>query len=56
LDEDVPWSYSLQLVERLRSADVIWTLIKDGDHRLSRPGDIRRMVDAVSKLAEQADP
>ena len=55
LDEDVPWSYSLQLVERLRSADVVWTLIKDGDHRLSRPEDIRRIVDVASKLAEQID-
>jgi hypothetical protein len=35
---------------------VVWTLIKDGDHRLSRPEDIRRMVEAVSKLAEQTDP
>ena len=56
LDEDVPWSYSLQLVERLRSADVVWTLIKDGDHRLSRPEDIRRIVAVTSKLAEQTDP
>jgi pimeloyl-ACP methyl ester carboxylesterase len=56
LDEDVPWSYSLQLVERLRSADVVWALIKDGDHRLSRPEDVRRMVDTASKLAEQTDP
>jgi len=55
LDEDVPWSYSFQLVERLRSGDVVWTLIKDGDHRLSRPEDIRRMVDLALKLAEQAD-
>jgi pimeloyl-ACP methyl ester carboxylesterase len=55
LDEDVPWSYSLQLVERLRSQNVMWTLIKDGDHRLSRPEDIKRMVDAVSRLAELTD-
>jgi pimeloyl-ACP methyl ester carboxylesterase len=55
LDEDVPWSYSFQLVEKLRSQDVVWTLIKDGDHRLSRPEDIKRMVDAASRLAEQAD-
>ena len=55
LDEDVPWSYSLQLVERLRSADVAWTLIKDGDHRRSRPEDIKRIVDVTSKLAGQMD-
>ena len=44
LDEDVPWSYSLELVDKLRSKDVVWTLIKDGDHRLSRPQDIERMI------------
>lgn len=55
LDEDVPWSYSLELVERLRSRDVVWSLIKDGDHRLSRPQDIARMIETVLKLADQVD-
>lgn len=55
LDEDVPWSYSFQLVEKLRSQDVAWTLIKDGDHRLSRPQDIKTIVDVASNLAEQTD-
>jgi pimeloyl-ACP methyl ester carboxylesterase len=55
LDEDVPWSYSFQLVERLRSTDVVWTLIKDGDHRLSRPEDIKRIVATTLALAEQTD-
>jgi pimeloyl-ACP methyl ester carboxylesterase len=35
-DEDVPFEISLRLAERLRSEDVQATLIKDGDHRLSR--------------------
>jgi dipeptidyl aminopeptidase/acylaminoacyl peptidase len=55
LDEDVPWSYSLQLVEKLRSTDVVWTLIKDGDHRLSRPQDVRRIVSTALATADQAD-
>jgi pimeloyl-ACP methyl ester carboxylesterase len=55
LDEDVPWSYSLDLVEKLRSKDVSWTLIKDGDHRLSRPQDIERMVAMALGLADQVD-
>jgi pimeloyl-ACP methyl ester carboxylesterase len=55
LDEDVPWSYSQRLVQRLRSPDVTWTLIKDGDHRLSRPQDIERMVDVVLSTADQVD-
>jgi pimeloyl-ACP methyl ester carboxylesterase len=54
-DEDVPWSHSLKLVDLLRSKDVLWTLIKDGDHRLSRPHDINRMVDAVLSTADQVD-
>lgn len=55
LDEDVPASYSLQLVEKLRSQDVVWTLIKDGDHRLSRPDDIKRIVTTALALADQVD-
>ncbi len=55
LDEDVPWSYSFQLVEKLRSQDVVWTLIKDGDHRLSRPQDIARIVTTALATADQVD-
>lgn len=55
LDPDVPWSYSLELVDKLRSADVAWTLIKDGDHRLSRAQDIERMTATVLQLADQVD-
>lgn len=39
-DDDVPWEISLKLKAALRSDDVQVTLIEDGDHRLSRPGDI----------------
>ena len=39
-DRDVPWQRSLTLGERLTSEDVQMTLIKDGDHRLSRVGDL----------------
>ena len=38
-------------MERLRSADVRATLVKDGDHRLSRPGDIALLIDTVESLA-----
>jgi pimeloyl-ACP methyl ester carboxylesterase len=55
LDEDVPPAHSQALVTALRSSDVIWTLIKDGDHRLSRPHDIERMVDLVLQAADQVD-
>ncbi len=49
-DSDVPWRISLRLMESLRSADARVTLIKDGDHRLSRPGDIARLIHAVEAL------
>lgn len=39
-DPDVPWQISMTLAERLRSADIQVTLVKDGDHRLSRDSDI----------------
>ncbi len=39
-DPDVPWETSLRLAERVESADVQLTLIKDAEHRLSREGDL----------------
>lgn len=50
-DPDVPWDVSLQLAARLRSADVQVTLIKDGDHRLSRDADIALLLRTVAALA-----
>jgi pimeloyl-ACP methyl ester carboxylesterase len=51
-DADVPWSISLRLAERLRSADVQATFIKDGDHRLSREADIALLIRVVDSLLE----
>ena len=39
-DPDVPWQISMTLAQQLRSADIHVTLVKDGDHRLSRDSDI----------------
>ncbi|MBB3612101.1 alpha/beta hydrolase [Rhizobium sp. BK602] len=50
-DEDVPFSHSLKLVEHLPADDVVLTLVRDGDHRLSRPQDIERMLTAAETLA-----
>ena len=55
LDTDVPWTHSLDLADKLRSSDVVWSLIKDGDHRLSRPQDIARMIATVLATADQVD-
>ena len=49
-DPDVPWDVSLRLASALRSADVQTTLIKDGDHRLSRETDIALLVRKVDAL------
>ena len=47
-DTDVPWHHATRLVSRFASDDVVLTLIKDGDHRLSRPEDIERLIAAVA--------
>jgi pimeloyl-ACP methyl ester carboxylesterase len=49
-DEDVPWQHAAELVSRLAREDVVFTLIKDGDHRLSRPEDIERLIAAISEF------
>lgn len=51
-DEDVPWTWSLELMKQLRSADVQATFIKDGDHRLSRDRDIALLLATVKALLE----
>jgi pimeloyl-ACP methyl ester carboxylesterase len=53
-DTDVPWRHATALVSRFASDDVVLTLIKDGDHRLSRPEDIERLIAAVDGLAGEA--
>ncbi|MBV8509309.1 MAG: alpha/beta hydrolase [Xanthobacteraceae bacterium] len=50
LDPDVPWGHAVELVSRLAQDDVVLTLVKDGDHRLSRPEDIERLITAVSEF------
>lgn len=49
-DTDVPWETSLRLAERLESQTVTTTLIKDGDHRLSRDEDIARLLRIVGEF------
>ena len=50
-DPDVPWQHAMLLVEHLGSDPVSVTLIKDGDHRLSREEDLVRLVSAVAQIA-----
>lgn len=49
-DDTVPWTHAQKLADALTSDDVIFTLVKDGDHRLSRPQDLRRLIRAVRDL------
>ena len=51
-DADVPWRISMRVMDRLRSGDVRLTLIKNGDHRLSRPDDVAGLIAAVDALCE----
>lgn len=49
-DPDVPWQHAVELVSRIACEDVVLTLVKDGDHRLSRPEDIERLIAAVAEF------
>jgi pimeloyl-ACP methyl ester carboxylesterase len=50
-DPDVPHAHALTLVEHLADDPVALTLIRDGDHRLSRDQDIARLLDAFDAIA-----
>jgi pimeloyl-ACP methyl ester carboxylesterase len=52
-DVDVPWHHSTHLASLLRSDDVQVTLVKDGDHRLSREQDIALLLRTVESLMER---
>src|SRR5215470_11160666 len=51
-DPDVPHEISLRLQQKLASQDVVVNLIKDGDHRLSRPQDLARLCATVDELVQ----
>jgi pimeloyl-ACP methyl ester carboxylesterase len=47
-DPDVPWQHSLRLLDCLDAEDVRVNFIKDGDHRLSRPGDLALLAETLA--------
>lgn len=53
-DPDVPWVRSTHVAGQLRSGDVQVTLIKDGDHRLSRDGDIALLIRTVEEVSARS--
>ena len=50
-DADVPWTHAARLVDALTASDLTITLIKDGDHRLSREQDIARLLATCDEVA-----
>ena len=53
-DPDVPYQHAEKLLTHLPMSDVTLTLIRDGDHRLSRPQDIAMLISAVEGLVQQS--
>jgi pimeloyl-ACP methyl ester carboxylesterase len=51
-DDAVPWTHALTLAERLDGGDARLDLIDEGDHRLSTPRDLARLVDAVANMRD----
>ena len=55
-DDVVPWEYSMKIVDVMMSEDVDYTLVKNGDHSLSTPLDLKRLVlvaeDLYTKVSE----
>jgi pimeloyl-ACP methyl ester carboxylesterase len=48
-DPDVPWQHAVRMAEAM-DGDVTLTLVRDGDHRLSTPPDLRRMIEMIKEL------
>jgi pimeloyl-ACP methyl ester carboxylesterase len=55
-DPDVPWRHALELAQAIRGEDVVFSLIKDGDHRLSRPRDIDLLLASVDEVVAVRGP
>ena len=53
-DPDVPWEHSVALAGLIRSDDVQTMLVKDGDHRLSRPQDIALILRVLEDMSTPA--
>lgn len=49
-DDVVPWRHQAALLERLSGGDVRLDLIEGGDHRLSSPAELARLIAAVEAM------
>jgi pimeloyl-ACP methyl ester carboxylesterase len=52
-DPDVPYAHALKLLDHLPADDVTLSLVRDGDHRLSRPQDLDMLVRTVEGMVGQ---
>ena len=52
-DPDVPWELALRIAEQVETHDARVILVKDGDHRLSRPADLALLRQTVAALLDQ---
>jgi pimeloyl-ACP methyl ester carboxylesterase len=52
-DPDVPWELALRVAEQLETPDVRVTLVKAGDHRLSRPADLDLLRQTVASFLSE---
>jgi len=50
----VPWEYSRQILDVITTKDVDYTLVKNGDHSLSAPKDLDRLVRVVKEICRSA--
>jgi len=51
-DAEVPWRHALDLALAIKSDDLVFSLVRDGDHRLSRPEDLARITAFAAELAD----
>jgi pimeloyl-ACP methyl ester carboxylesterase len=54
-DDAVPWRHALKLLEHLAADPAVLTLIRDGEHRLSRPQDLRLLRSALMQMGGGSD-
>ncbi len=54
-DGEVPWEVSRRLSDALAGEDVTLTLVEEGDHRLSEPADLERLMAVVDGLCSQIE-
>ncbi len=52
-DPDVPWEFALRIADQVSSRDVRVILVKDGDHRLSRPQDLTLLRQTIGALLDE---